>query len=110
TKIEGLALDDDGIELARRRIPTPPGYSLTLEAITELVTTLERAAGRRGTVGLGIPGVIVPATGLVKNANSTWLIGEPLGRDLERRLGRPVRVLNDANCFALSEASDGAGA
>ena len=111
TKIEGVALDDAGGERARFRIPTPQhDYPATLEAIVWLVDRLEQAAGDRGTIGVGIPGVVSPATGLVKNANSVWLIGHPLDRDLEQRLGRPVRVANDANCFALSEAADGAGA
>jgi fructokinase len=78
--------------------------------VAGLVNEIERDAGERGSVGVGIPGIISPATGLVKNANSTWLIGKPLGEDLPRRLERPVRFANDANCFALSEASDGAAA
>ncbi|HEU4631760.1 MAG TPA: ROK family protein [Gemmatimonadaceae bacterium] len=110
TKIEGIALARDGVELHRRRIATPRGYAPTLDALVALVAEIECAAGAGGTVGIGIPGTIVPATGLVKNANSTWLNGRPLGRDLEARLGRPVRVMNDADCFALSEAADGAGA
>jgi fructokinase len=110
TKIEGIALEDDGRERARLRISTPHDYIATLEAIADLVQRLERAAGATGPVGIGIPGTMSPATGLVKNANSTWLIGHPLDRDLAARLARPVRVANDANCFALSEAVDGAGA
>lgn len=110
TKIEALALADDGLEIIRRRIPTPRDYEGTLAALADLVAEVERAAGERGTVGLGIPGATSPATGLVKNANSTWLIGRPLESDLAGRLARPVRLANDANCFALSEASDGAGA
>ncbi len=110
TKIEALALGDDGRELARIRVPTPRGYEESLEAITALVHDVERIAGARGSVGIGIPGAIVPETGLVKNANSVWLNGQPLGRDLEARLDRPVRLTNDANCFALSEAADGAAA
>ncbi len=110
TKIEGIALGDDGTERARLRIPTPHDYDGTLAAITGLVGELESQAGARGSVGIGIPGTVSPATGLVKNANSTWLIGHPLDRDLAARLGRPVRVANDANCFALSEAADGAAA
>ena len=110
TKIEGVALDG-GAERARRRVPTPrDDYAATLDAVAALVARVEREAGARGTVGVGIPGALDPATGLVKNANSTWLIGRPLDRDLADRLGRPVRVTNDANCFALSEATDGAGA
>jgi fructokinase len=110
TKIEGIALGAGGQELVRRRVPTPRDYAASLEAIAALVADLEHSAGASGTVGIGIPGAVVPSTGLVKNANSTWLIGRPLGRDLEARLARPVRLMNDANCFALSEAVDGAGA
>jgi len=111
TKIEALALADDGRVLARPRVATPRGdYDGTLETIADLVARVEAEAGGRGPVGVGIPGAISPATGLVKNANSTWLIGRPLDRDLARRLNRPVRVANDADCFALSEASDGAAA
>jgi len=109
TKIEGVVLGHGGIELARRRVATPPGYAETLDALARLVSDLERDAGARAAVGMGIPGTISSATGLVKNANSTWLIGRPLDRDLSSRLGRPVRIANDANCFALSEAVDGAG-
>ncbi len=111
TKIEGVALDERGTELARRRVATPRhDYAATLEAMAGLVRGLEEATGRRGTVGVGMPGALSPATGLVKNANSTWLIGQALDRDLSRLLDRPVRFANDANCFALSEAVDGAGA
>ncbi len=111
TKIEGVALDDSGLVLARRRVATPrDDYDGTLGAIVSLVESLEQETGLRGTVGLGMPGAISPASGLVKNANSTWLIGQPLDRHLAARLERPVRVANDANCFALSEAVDGAGA
>jgi fructokinase len=110
TKIEALALGDDGAELVRRRVATPRGYDATIDAVVRLVGEVERDVGDTGPVGIGIPGAIVPDTGLVKNANSTWLIGQPLGCDLAARLGRPVRVMNDANCFALSEACDGAGA
>jgi fructokinase len=84
-------------------------YGATVEAIARLVEDLEASLGARATVGVGIPGSISPATGLVKNANSVWLIGQPLDRDLSARLARPVRLANDANCFALSEATDGAG-
>jgi fructokinase len=82
----------------------------TIDAVARVVAELERQAGERGTVGIGIPGAVSPATGLVKNANSVWLIGQPLIEDLAHRLSRPVRVMNDADCFALSEASDGAAA
>ena len=110
TKIEGIALGADGGEIRRLRVATPRGdYEGTLKAIVSVVESLERH-GERGTVGIGIPGTPSPATGLIKNANSTWLIGRPLAHDLERVLNRPVRLANDANCFALSEASDGAAA
>ena len=108
TKIEGIVLDHSR-EVARRRVETPrDDYLATLEAIASLVADLERAAAATGTIGVGIPGTISGATGLVKNANSTWLIGRPLRLDLEQRLGRPVRLANDANCFAVSETADGA--
>jgi fructokinase len=111
TKIEGIAIDDQGIERQRQRIPTPRGdYQAILDAIASLVGGIESAQGTPGTVGVGIPGAISPATGLVKNANSIELIGHPLDKDLGGLLGREVRVANDANCFALSEATDGAGA
>jgi fructokinase len=111
TKLEGIALDDDGTPLARRRVATPRhDYAATLQAMAGLVRDLEAETGRRGTVGVGMPGALSPATGLVKNANSTWLIGQPLDHDLSGRLERPVRFANDANCFALSEAVDGAAA
>jgi fructokinase len=105
TKIEALALDAAGSEVFRKRVPTPRGdYAATLAAIAGLV----KEAGD-GTVGVGIPGALSRVTGLVKNANSTWLIGKPLQQDLEKAIGREVRLANDANCFALSEAVDGAG-
>ena len=111
TKIEGIALGDDGIERFRRRIDTPRGsYDGTIAAIVELVRAADASVGERGTVGVGIPGTISPATGLIKNANSTWLNGRPFDRDLAAALARPVRLANDANCFALSEATDGAAA
>ena len=109
TKTEAIALAGDTVVAARRRLPTPPDYDGTLDTVVRLVSGLEAETGQSGTVGVGIPGVVTRATGLVKNANSTWLIGRPLQAHLEDRLGRPVRVANDANCFALSEASDGAG-
>jgi fructokinase len=132
TKIEGLVLDGSR-EAARLRVDTPrDDYDGTLARIIDLVTRLEELAvhghdpalgerqgvatsGRnetrpRATIGIGIPGTISPATGLVKNANSTWLIGRPLQQDLEQRLGREIRIANDANCLAMSEAADGAGA
>jgi len=111
TKIEGVALGNDGAQLARRRVGTPRhDYAATLEAMALLVRELEAETGLRGTVGVGMPGALSPATGLVKNANSTWLIGQPLDHDLSALLGRRVRFANDANCFALSEAVDGAAA
>jgi len=109
TKIEAIALGDDGRELARRRVATPRhDYDATIGAIVSLVIGIEQDTGREGSVGLGMPGALSPASGLVKNANSTWLIGRALDQDLARALGRPVRCANDANCFALSEATDGA--
>src|SRR5262245_37400570 len=111
TKIEAVAFDRDSAAIARRRIPAPRNdYGATLQAIAGLVRDIEGEVQAAGTVGIGIPGAISPASGLVKNANSTWLNGRPLATDLEVRLGRPLRFANDANCFALSEATDGAGA
>lgn len=111
TKIEAVALAGDGREIARRRIASPRGsYDATVRALVDLVAAIEVATGTRGTVGIGIPGAVSPATGLIKNANSTWLIGRPLREDLMRALNRDVRLANDANCFALSEATDGAAA
>src|SRR5215467_2254080 len=105
TKIEAIALDGKR-EALRRRVPTPRGdYEATISTVSELVKQIGA-----GTVGVGIPGALSRVTGLVKNANSTWLIGRPLKQDLERAIGREVRLENDANCFALSEATDGAGA
>lgn len=110
TKIEAIALDDQGKELARHRMAAPQGnYDDTLEALDALVSKLEGETGEKGTIGIGMPGALDARTGLIKNANSTWLIGKPMDKDLERILGRPVRMANDANCFALSEAMDGAG-
>ncbi len=111
SKIEGIALDDDGDTLVRTRVPAPKGdYRRTLGAIVDLVASIEKDAGRGGSVGVGIPGTISAATGLVKNANSTWLNGTRLSQDLPKVLRRPVRFANDANCFALSEATDGVAA
>jgi fructokinase len=111
TKTEIIALDDDGRELLRRRVATPRGdYPATVAAIAGLVRAAEQELGRRGTVGIGIPGAESRVTGLIKNANSTWLIGQPLRHDLEQALQREVRLANDANCFVLSEAVDGAAA
>ena len=110
TKIEGIALDDNGRALIRRRVPTPVGdYDRTLNSISGLVKEIERELAETGSVGIGSPGAISPKTGLIKNANSTVLNGKPLDNDLSRILSRPARLENDANCFALSEAVDGAG-
>lgn len=109
TKIEAIALGDDGAELVRRRVATPSGdYAATLDAIAALVTSIEEKLGRTGSVGVGTPGAISPRTGLIKNSNSIVLNGRPLDRDLAAKLARPIRIENDANCFALSEAVDGA--
>ncbi len=111
TKIEAVALGDDGGVRARERVQTPrDDYEATLEAIASLVLGIEQKTGARGSVGVGIPGALSPATRRVKNANSVWLNGQALDKDLERRLERPLRFANDANCFALSEATDGAAA
>jgi fructokinase len=109
TKIEAIALDAATLVAARRRVATPRDYAGTLDTIVRLVAEVEAETGCTGSVGVGIPGVVSHTTGLVKNANSTWLIGRPLLADLEARLSRPVRLANDANCFTLSEAIDGAG-
>jgi fructokinase len=109
TKIEGVVLADGGEIVARRRLATPRDYDGSVNAMVRLVADLEHDAGMRCSVGIGIPGALT-RDGLVKNANSTWLIGHSLGRDLEARLSRAVRIMNDANCFAISEAADGAGA
>jgi len=111
TKIEGIALAEDGAVVVRRRIPTPAGdYTATVEAVGALVDGIELDAGPGCTVGVATPGAISCRTGLIKNANSTVLNGRPLQRDLGARLARDVRLSNDANCFALSEATDGAAA
>ncbi len=111
TKTEIIALDADGAERLRARRPTPAGdYAATLRQIAEMVTAAEAELGQQGSVGIGLPGSISPATGLMRNANSTCLNGQPLKRDIEALLQRPVAISNDANCFALSEAADGAAA
>ena len=111
TKIEALAIDKKGVELARHRIDTPrDNYGATIKAIVGLVHRMEEVTGSVGSVGAGIPGSISSLTGLIKNSNSTWLNGRPLHRDLTAALGREVRVANDANCLAVSEATDGAAA
>jgi fructokinase len=109
TKTEIVALDPAGEVLLRRRKPTGQGYPAIIETIALLVREAEAELGMTGTVGVGIPGSINPLTGLVRNANSQALNGNPLDRDLATALGRPVRVMNDANCLAMSEAADGAG-
>jgi fructokinase len=109
TKIEAIVLDENGATLLRRRVPTPNGdYVGTLNAIADLVLLSERELCQNGSVGVASPGAISTRTGLLKNSNSTVLNGRPLIRDLSQRLGRPIRLENDANCFALSEAIDGA--
>lgn len=110
TKIAGILMDAHGVVLQSARTDSPRGgYDRTIEAVHALVQRLEGAGGEPARVGIGMPGSISPLTGRVQNANSTWLNGKPLKEDLEARLGRPVRLANDANCFALSEAADGAG-
>jgi len=110
TKIEGIALDDTGAERFRQRIATPQhDYPATLDAICDLVRQIEEYCDQPSSVGIGIPGAVSPATGKIKNANSVWLIGQSMQEDLQARLARPIRIANDANCFAVSEATDGAG-
>jgi fructokinase len=111
TKIEIIALDDSGKELLRRRAPTPKGnYDKTLQAIAQLVRDAEAELGQQGALGIGTPGALSRATGRLKNSNSVVLNGQPILQDLESLLQRPVKISNDANCFALSEATDGAAA
>ncbi len=115
TKIEGVALDEDNAPLVRLRAATPSGsYEAIVDTVAEVVAQVDAAASEKGpvleTVGIGHPGVVSPSTGVVKNANSTALIGKPLHLDLNARLGRPVVLRNDADCFALSESTDGAAA
>lgn len=110
TKIEAAALAPDGGVLARLREPNPGGYEAALETVARLIARVEAETGGVGSIGVGIPGSPSPRTGLIRNANSTYLNGRAFGADLEARLGRPVRLANDANCLALSEAADGAGA
>ena len=110
TKVEIIALDPNGRELSRRRAPTPRNdYRATLESVVTLVELTEREIVVRGTVGIGTPGALSRRTGLLKNSNSVCLNGQPIKQDLEELLDREVRIANDANCFALSEAVDGAG-
>ena len=111
TKIEALAIDKEGRELVRHRVDTPQGdYDATIASMAALVERIEKDTGRTGTVGAGIPGCVSPVSGVVKNANSTWLNGKALDKDLCAALDREVRVANDANCLAISEATDGAAA
>src|SRR5262245_36935621 len=111
TKIEGALLDSKGEIRARQRVPNPGDYRAAVGAVADLTARIEQeAGGRAATIGVAMPGSLSPATGLVRNANSLWLNGKPFLEDLRRVLERPVRVENDANCFALSEAVDGAGA
>src|SRR5215472_9587287 len=111
TKIEFVALDRDGAELHRHRIATPRhDYESTVRAIADGAKAMEKQLGSTSTIGVGIPGTVSTRTGLVKNANSTWLNGKPFDKDLSRALDREVRCANDANCLAVSEATDGAGA
>ncbi len=109
SKIELIALGANGAALARQRAPTPmSGYEACIDAISGLIRQVETQTGRNGSVGIGIPGAVSRATGLIKNANSTWLNGKPFEHDIAQALARPVRIANDADCFALSEATDGA--
>ena len=111
TKIAGIVLDDGGAIRAEARVPAPRGdYRATVAAVAGLALRLEAEAGAPCSVGIGMPGSLSPATGFVRNANSHWLNGHPFADDLARRLDRPIRVENDANCLAVSEAVDGAGA
>ncbi len=110
TKIEAAVVGEDGAFLARRREPNPGDYEAAIAAVGRLIAAVEAETGAGGPVGVATPGSISPTTGRMRNANSTWLNGQAFHRDLERALGRPVRLANDANCLALSEAVDGAGA
>ena len=111
TKIEAIVLDPQGNELLRQRVATPTGnYSATLEQICKLIKDCEQQVSQSCSVGICIPGTLSPDTGRVKNANSTCLIGHPLDQDLQQQLQRPIKIANDADCFTISEATDGAGA
>ena len=111
TKIEGIALADNGQQLLRKRVPTPAGdYRATLQMIKSLVDDIESTLGRQGSIGIGTPGAISPSTGRLKNSNSVCMNGKPVDEDIRQLLQRDIRIANDANCFALSEATDGAGA
>jgi len=109
TKIEAIALDESGVELQRKRVATPQGdYHAILTTIAQLITDIESVTQQHGTIGIGTPGALSPVTGLMRNSNSVCLNGMPVKKDLEDLLQRPLRMANDANCFALSEATDGA--
>ena len=110
TKIEAAALDDSGAVIARRRVPNPGGYDAAISAVVGLVEAIEAEAGSVARLGVGVPGSVSPKTGMMRNANSQWLNGRAFGPDLEAALGKPVRLTNDANCLALSEAVDGGAA
>jgi fructokinase len=110
TKIEAAALSPDGRFLARVRAPNPGSYDAAIETVRDLIAQVEQQADGRGSIGIGAPGSVSPRTGVMRNANSTWLNGRRFREDLEAGLGRPVRLANDANCLALSEAVDGAAA
>ena len=111
TKIEGIALSENGEELLRKRVPTPAGdYRATLQTISDLISDIESTLNKHGSVGICTPGAISPATGLLKNSNSVCMNGKHVNQDLSRLLNRDIKISNDANCFALSEATDGAGA
>jgi len=110
TKIEAAVIGDDGAVVARRREPNPGAYDPALEAVARLIAAVEAESGAGGPVGIAAPGSISPTTGVMRNANSVWLNGRRFGEDLQQHLGRPVRLANDANCLALSEAVDGAAA
>ncbi|MBT8118941.1 MAG: ROK family protein [Gammaproteobacteria bacterium] len=109
TKIEGIALSETGEELFRNRVATPQGdYRATLQTVSDLVTQLEKAVGEKGSIGVCTPGALSPASGLMRNSNSVCMNGKPVLSDLQQLLHRDIRIANDANCFALSEATDGA--
>ena len=110
TKIEAAVLNASGAFVTRRRVPTPGHYAEAIRAVADLIANVEAEVGTSGSIGIGLPGSISPRTGVMRNANTLYLNGSSFGRDLEKELGRPVRLANDANCLALSEAKDGAGA
>ena len=110
TKIEAVGLDADGAVLAKKRVPNPGAYDAAIETVADLIGFIEQESGRTGSIGMGTPGSTSPRSGLMRNSNSTWLNGRNFHADLEARLSRPVRLANDANCLALSEATDGAAA